>query len=159
MLAVARALAFGLPPDAALGFARARLRTARADFRRVPRRAQFAPPLGRPPGFVHLPSARHGQRVGGNVFCDDRPRGDIGPVAHAHRSDQRGVAADKDAAADGRGMFARAVVVAGNGAGTDVGFTPDARVAQIAQVHSLHALAENAVLRFDEVTHVRALQQ
>src|SRR3546814_12514737 len=63
---------------------------------------------------------------------------------------------DEGAGADRRAVLQEAVVVAGDGAGADVGGGADGGVAQIAQVVGLGALAQLGVLDLDEVADMRS---
>src|SRR3546814_19531162 len=63
---------------------------------------------------------------------------------------------DEGAGADRRAVLQEAVVVAGDGAGADVGGGADGGVAQIAQVVGLGALAQLGVLDLDEVDDMGA---
>ena len=62
-----------------------------------------------------------------------------------------------DALADLGLVLLLAVVVAGDGAGADVGFRADRRIAEIRQVIRLRALAHRGLLELDEVADVRIL--
>ena len=81
---------------------------------------QFAPLSRGPAGLVDLAAARDSQSVGRNIFRDRRTRGDVRAIADAHGRHQRGIAADENFVPDGRWIFVKAVVVAGDGAGPDV---------------------------------------
>src|SRR3989454_12365725 len=99
--------------------------------------------LGGPAGFVDLAPASDAQGIGGNIFGDGRASGDVGAVAHPNGCDECSVAAHKHTFADCRGVFADAVVVAGDRAGADVGFAADFGVAQVGQVHGFGAFARS----------------
>src|SRR5271166_6521149 len=88
---------------------------------------------------------------------DARGRSNIGSFAHPHRSDQRAVAADKDAVSDHGFMFVYAVIVAGDGSGADVHACADFCVAQVGKMIRLRSFAQLDLLSLDEVAHVRAL--
>src|SRR6185437_16556480 len=60
-------------------------------------------------------------RVVRDIPGDDRARADIGAGADLDRRHQRRVGADEGALADQRLVLAKAVVIAGDGAGADVG--------------------------------------
>ena len=106
-----------------------------------------------------MAAAGDGQRVRGDIFGDCGTGGDIGTVADLHGSHQGRIAAHEDATANGRGIFVHAVVIAGDGAGADIGFAADARVAQIGEVHGLGALSEHALFDFDKIANAGALEQ
>src|SRR5579862_818056 len=108
-----------------------------------------------PSQLIHLLAARKAQRVGWNVFRDHRAGSDIGAIAHAHGRDERCIAADEDALADGRGILVHPVVVASNCAGADVRAAADVRIAKVGEVHGLYAFAKHALLHFDKVAHAR----
>ena len=96
------------------------------------------------PANALLLAARDGQLVGRDILGDHRSRADDRAVADADRRDQRAVRADEGARADLGPIFAEAVVIAGDGARADVGFRADRRVADVAQVIGLGALAERS---------------
>src|SRR3954468_7758954 len=75
----------------------------------------------RPALAVVLRAALYGHRVIRHVLGDDRARADIGALADFHRRHQRGVGADKGALADQRLVLEEAVVIAGDGAGAEIG--------------------------------------
>ena len=77
---------------------------------------------------------REAKGIRRNILGDDRARSDVGAIAHAHGRDERGIAADENALADGRRVLVDAVVVASDGAGADVCAAADARIAQIGEV-------------------------
>ncbi len=67
------------------------------------------------------------------------------------RRDQRRIGADEGARADLGAVLVEAVVVAGDGAGADVGFGAHVGVADIGEVVDLGALGDHGVLDLDEV--------
>ena len=91
------------------------------DFRGLGRGGHFAAARGGPAGLIHLAAASQRQGIGGNIFGDDRTGADVGAIADANRRDQGAIAADEDAAADRGRVLVHAVVIAGDGAGADVG--------------------------------------
>ena len=99
--------------------------------------------------------AADGQRVGGHIFGDAGACADIRAVADGDGRDQRGIAAHKDALADARDVLVHAVVVAGDGAGADIGSFADLRVAEVGEMVGLCALAEPRLFGLDKVAHVR----
>src|SRR5947209_13087914 len=137
------------------GFA-ARSRFRAAGLLGLFRGGKLAAALGGPVGFIGRAAPRNGQRIGGDVLGDDRAGGDVGAIADAHRRDQRRVGPDEDAVADGRRMLRYAVVIAGNGAGADVGVASNARIAEIGQMVRLGPFAHHRLFQFDEVADVRA---
>ncbi len=76
---------------------------------------------GGPAFFGDLAAASNGEGVGGDIFCDAGTGADVGAVADGDGRDERGVTADEDALADAGDVLVDAVVVAGDGAGADVG--------------------------------------
>uniref|UniRef100_A0A914YBS6 Uncharacterized protein n=1 Tax=Panagrolaimus superbus TaxID=310955 RepID=A0A914YBS6_9BILA len=72
---------------------------------------------------------------------------------------QRAVGADERVVADGGGRLVHAVVVAGDGAGTDVHPAADHRITQIGEVIGLAADTEGDLLGLDEVADVHAIGQ
>ena len=93
-------------------------------------RLQIPQPL-RPAFLDGLRRPLERQRIRRHVLGDDRARADIGAVADLDRRDQRRVRADERALADVGAVLGRAVVVAGDGAGADIGARADARVADV----------------------------
>ena len=84
------------------------------------RALHFGAALGGPAGLIDLASTRDGERIRRNILGDDRSSGDVRAVANAHRRDQRGIAADKNAAADRGRVLRDAVVIARDRAGADI---------------------------------------
>src|SRR3954452_19178268 len=80
---------------------------------------------------VVLRAALDGERIVGHVLGDDRAGADIGAVADFHRRHQRGVGADEGALADNGLVLGKAVIVAGDGAGAEIGIGSDMGVADI----------------------------
>ena len=72
------------------------------------------------------------------------PAADIGAVADRHRRDQRRIRADEDAGADLGAVLGEAVIVAGDGAGADIGFGADAGIADIGEMVGLGAGARSS---------------
>ena len=95
----------------------------------------------------------------GTFFGDYGAGGDVGAVAEPDWSDEDGIAADEDAIADGGWMFGEAVVIAGDGAGADVGFVADFGVADIGKMRGLGALADGALFNFHEIADARAFEE
>src|SRR5215831_2493833 len=87
-------------------------------------RAEFL----RPAGDLLLLAARDRKRVLFRRFGDHRAGADIGSIADFHRRHERRIGADESASADVGEVFVEAVVVAGDGAGADVGALAHARV-------------------------------
>ena len=73
------------------------------------------------------------------------------PSPIAHRRDEGGVRADEGARADLGPVLVEAVVIAGDGAGADIGLGPDRGIAEIGEVVDLGAGAELGVLDLDEI--------
>ena len=94
-----------------------------------------------------------------HVVGDRRAGPGGGPLSDPDRRHQHGVTADEGAIADVGWMLRRAVVVAGNDPGTDVGAITDRRVSEIGEMASLGAGAELCFLQLDKVSDFRALQQ
>src|SRR5260370_42452657 len=120
-------------------------------FARLLRGGHFAAFAGSPARLVDLTAAGNAQAVGRNIFRDGGTGGDVGAVADAHRGDQCRIAADKYSLANLCGVLLEAVVIAGNGAGSDVGFGADAGVSQVREMRNLRAFADDGLLRFHKV--------
>src|SRR5271157_38 len=80
----------------------------------------------RPAGPRLLAAARHGKRVGIDWLGDHRARADISALADRDRRDERRVGANERARANVGLVLGKAVVVAGDGSGADVGARADA---------------------------------
>ena len=74
---------------------------------------------------VVLRAAFDGHRIVRHVLRDDRARTDIGAIADPDRRHQRGIGTNEGAFADRRLVLEEAVIVAGDGAGADVGIGAD----------------------------------
>ena len=85
---------------------------------------------------------------------DAGSRADVRSVPQADRRDQRAVGADEDPVADGGGVLARAVVVAGDDSGADIDARSDDRIAQVCEVVGLGAAAQRGLLGLAEVADV-----
>jgi len=95
-------------------------------------------------------------RHAGSAFGDGRARTDRGTGTDAQRRDQHRSRADERSIADLRTPFVGAVVVAGDGARTDVHLAADVRIPHVGEVIGLAARSEVAVLHLDEVADVHA---
>ena len=87
-----------------------------------------------PAFFDDLAGAAQGQGVWRNVFGDCGGGGYVGAFSDTDWGDQDAVAAYEDSVFDDGFVFAYAVVVAGDGAGSDVYFLSDFGVSQVSQV-------------------------
>ena len=106
-----------------------------------------------------LRAALDRQRVVRHILGDHRSRTDIGAAADLHRRHQRRIRADEGAGADRGLVLVEAVVVAGDGAGADVGTGADMGVADVGEMIDLDAGFENRGLGLDEIADPRALAQ
>src|SRR5690606_39683572 len=129
----------GAAPDAAAGRCANGRRTAGlSDLR--PKR--LPPPSGLGPGLfralpafdVALRAATHRQGLRRHVLGAGGAGAGGGARAQVQRRHQRAVGADEHVLAHHRAVLVGAVVVAGDGAGADVGARTDLGVAQVAQV-------------------------
>src|SRR4051794_39106490 len=91
----------------------------------------FAEALG-PARHALLLGALDCKSIGLDILGDHRSGPDHRSVADRHRSHQSGVRANERPGADHRAIFAEPVVIAGDGAGADVGRRADFGVADIA---------------------------
>ena len=91
---------------------------------------------------------------GGHVARHGSAGADVGIVADGDRRHELCVAADLHPAADDRAMLRKAVVVAGNRPGADVGRVADLAVAEVREVVRLRAASDARFLRLDEVADV-----
>src|SRR5690349_18294437 len=116
-------------------------------------------PLPPCPAFlVNLAAAADGQGVVGNVLGNTGSGADISALADLHWRYQGGVAADEGTVADHRGIFAKAVVITSDGAGAYIHPFAHFRIAQVAQVLRLGALAQLQLLALHKIAHVRAFR-
>src|SRR5690606_6400024 len=92
----------------------------------------------------------------GDIGGDDGARRDIGAVADLDRRNQRGIGADKGTGADLGPVLGEAVVIAGDGAGADIGASTHARVSNVGEVVGLGLVAELRGLGLDEVADAYA---
>src|SRR5579871_3690016 len=106
-----------------------------------------------------LARARQREFVGRRVGGDGRACADGCAVADLDGRDHHAARADEGAAADLGTPFVDAVVIAGDRAGADVDATANLAVADVAQVIHLAALADEAVLHFDEIPQMHAIGQ
>ena len=104
--------------------------------------------------FGDLTATANGESVSGDVFGDAGAGTDVGSVAEADGSDKRGVTADEDAVADAGAVLGCAVVVAGDGAGADVGGFADLGITDVGEMVGLRAFADAGFFHFDEVADV-----
>src|SRR5687768_2080603 len=111
----------------------------------------------RPAVLCGLAPARDGQRVRRHVAGDDRARSDIGAVADFDRRDQGRIGADEGVPADLGAMLRDTVVIAGDGAGTDIGAGTNGGVADIAEVVGLGAGLDDRLLDLDEIADVHVV--
>ena len=88
--------------------------------------------IGVGPAFnIRLPPARDRERAIGHVLGDDAAGAGVSARADGDRRHQRGVRADEGVRADGGAVLAEAVIIAGDGAGADIGPRADVGVADI----------------------------
>ena len=92
--------------------------------------------------FDDLMGACDCQGVGGNVFGDAGAGADVGSILNRDGRHQGGIAADENPFADDRTILVDAIVVAGDGAGADVGLLADFAIAEVGEVVGFGALAE-----------------
>ena len=113
--------------------------------------AKPMPQFRRRPGLLTCGAARDRQRIRRHVAGDDAAGGDDRAVADRDRRHQRRVRADKRALADNRAELVKAVVIAGDRAGADIGAGADVAVAEIGEVVGLGPGAEPGRLDLDEI--------
>ncbi len=94
---------------------------------------RFQRPQARGPVLLnHLARARERQCIHRHVAGNHRAGTDIGAVADLDRRNQRRIGTDECILADRRAVLGAAVVIAGDGAGADIGIGADRGVADIA---------------------------
>src|SRR5207253_5925715 len=111
---------------------------------------------GDPACDVTLRHPAHHERAGWNVTCHGRTRAHVGVVTDRHRCHQLRVAADLHPGADRRAALlpGGAVVVAGDGTGSDVRVGADLAVTEVGEMVRLRAGADRGLLGLDEVAVV-----
>jgi hypothetical protein len=109
---------------------------------------------GDPVGFGCLVAAAQGQGICGDILGDAGCGGDVGSFAYGEGGYEGGVGAYEDVVVDLGGMFAGAVVVAGDGAGTYVYAVSDGCVAEVGEMVGLGAFADPGVFGLYEVADV-----
>src|SRR5262249_40822274 len=97
-----------------------------------------------------------GDLAGGDVARNHGAGTGVGAFAHGHRCAEDRVRADEGARVDGRGVLAHAVVVRRDRARADVHVLAHLRVADVAEVVLLGALADAAFLDLRVVTQLDA---
>ena len=113
--------------------------------------------FGGPSVFGDLVGAAEGEGVGGDGVGDAGAGGDVGPGTDLDGGDEGGVGADEGSVADGGGVLEGAVVVAGNGSGTDVDACADDGVAEVGEVVGLGAFADGDLFGLAKVADVGLL--
>ncbi len=94
-----------------------------------------------------------------DVAGDHRTRADDRAVADRDRRHQSGVRTDEGARADDRAILPEPVVIAGDGAGADVGLRPDRGVADVGQMIDLRPIADLGFLELDEIADLALLAE
>src|SRR4029077_4491154 len=106
---------------------------------------------------VGLGTALHGHRVVRHVAGNHRARADIGSLADLDGRDQRRIGADECALTDLGLVLAKAVIIARDGTGSDIGVGTDMGITDIAEMIDLHPGLERSRLRLDEIAYLCAL--
>src|SRR5690348_9388159 len=91
------------------------------------------------------------KRVGGDILRDHASGADIGTVADLYRGDERGVRADKGPCPDLGPVLGEPIIVAGDGAGANVGARAHAGIADIGEMVDLGAFADLGLLDLHEI--------
>src|SRR6187551_726249 len=99
-----------------------------------------------PPFDIALLAGADGQGPWRYVLTHRRARSDIRALSNRHGSNQLRIAADERAVLDHRALFLLPVVVADDGAGTDVDVGADLGVPEVRQVAHLGAGPERRLL-------------
>ena len=120
---------------------------------------RFQPAQARRPTFLNnLFAPPQSQCVRRHVLGDHRAGPDIGARADLHRH-QRRIRADERPLADGGAMLGAAVVIAGNGAGSNIGVGADNGVADVAQMIGLGAGFDRGFFDLDEIADAGAVAE
>ena len=98
--------------------------------------------------------AGNGQGIGGDILGDHTAGADQRAVADLDRCDQGDVGTDESAFSDVGVVLGKTIVIAGDGAGADVGRRPDAGVADIGQVINLGGFFDGGVFDLNEIADV-----
>src|SRR5512146_2400691 len=99
-------------------------------------------------------------KLAGRCIADDGRAGAYGgPLADGHRSDELHVGTDVHIIFDHGAVLVRAVVIAGDRAGTDVDVASNGGIADVGEVICFGARADLARLDFDEVADVHFIRK
>src|SRR3954470_18607437 len=104
----------------------------------------------------HLAGTAERESICRNIIGDDGSGGNIRAIPHRDRGDERSVDADEGALPDRGAVLAEAVVIAGDGAGTDIRPGPNRRIADIGEVVRLGASPHLGVLHLNEIADMGA---
>src|SRR6185437_2412695 len=111
--------------------------------------------LSAPALFSGLPGTTERERVLRHVIGNAGARGNVRAFANAHRRHQGGVTAHKRSVLDNGDVLVRSVIVAGDGAGSNVHAFADLGIAKVAQVIGLRSFSHTRLFGFNKVAHVR----
>src|SRR5208282_3347076 len=92
------------------------------------------------------------QGVSRHRLCDHGSRADVASLADLNGRNQRGVASHERLLTNACAMLLHAIVIASDGARTDVGLFTDFRVAQVRQVTRFGPRAKLRILEFHEIS-------
>ena len=101
---------------------------------------------------TQLPGSRQRQFMRHRVFGDGGAGADGGTLRYCYRCDQLSIGANKNIILDDRLVFIGTIVIARNGAGTDIDVLSDYGIADVTQVICLAACGDAAIFDFDEIT-------
>ena len=101
---------------------------------------------GRPALLVLLPGTGHGQGIRRHILGDGGAGRNVGALAHRHRGDQVGVAADEGVVADGTAELLEPVVIGGDSAAAEVDALAYIGVAHISEMGHFGPRAQRTVL-------------
>src|SRR5512135_354686 len=104
-------------------------------------------------------AARQSQFTGRSIFGNGRAGANGCSLAHADGSDELCIRANECVVLNDGAEFVRTVVVAGDGSGTDIDPAAHGAVANVAQMVRLAALADLAVLDFNEIPDMCIVMQ
>ena len=115
----------------------------------------FLPLCIRPTFFHDLFGPADGEGIWGNIVRDAGGGAYICAFAYADWGDQSRVASDERSIFNHCFMFVYSVIVAGDGAGSNVYSFSDLAVSQVGQVVGLGAFPHFYFLRLDEIAYMR----
>src|SRR6478752_6662736 len=110
------------------------------------------------PAFLNcLFDARDSQRTSWNILGYYRPGANVSAIADLDRRDQRGIRTDEGTFADIGAVLGDAIIIAGDGAGANIGSLAHTRIADIGEMIGLGASLDPRLFHLNEISDVHIL--